>query len=70
MLPSENEAIQQHAQEWAKVLTRDDRLSLSLLPHDILVRQLKLKLRNAACVIVSVRVLIIAAVTIPMQIMF
>ena len=35
MLPSENEAIQQHAEEWVEVLTHDNRMSLSLLLHNL-----------------------------------
>ena len=59
MLPSVNEAIQQPAQVGGGSYTRQQL-------HDILVRQLKLKLRDAAHVIVSIGT---AAATIPVQIM-
>ena len=58
-LPSVNEAIQQHAQEWAEVLTRDDRMSLSLVLHETVEAQ-----AGNADTIVSVGFMI----TVPMQI--
>ena len=50
-LAEETEAIHSYAQEWVQALHRDDKMSLSLLLHDILVRQLNFQITEASRVI-------------------
>ena len=50
-LAEETEAIHSYAQEWVQALHRDDKMSLSLLLHDILVRQLNFQFTEASRVI-------------------